>query len=205
MAIRKLLVLLSFVALGLFAVGGVAYAGSYPPAPQGPTDPDDGPGGGGPSTSDGTVSETPETGDPFTFGGSGFAPGSLVNVSVALVGDSGNLNAGAVVFDGSFRANASGAFAALLELCQPGTYDLVAEGRAPDGSIHTVTERVTVGEGEGCAEVSGQPDEAGLADSGGNSELLYVGGGLLAAGALLIGLSVTRRKKAAEVSSVQVS
>lgn len=130
-----------------------------------------------PTAAAGTVStSTPQAGGTFVFAGSGFAPGAVVSISIG----------GKDVANRA--ANASGAFSARLTApSTPGTYVVAGTGTGANGGTRTVSATI---------QVLGSQAGAGLPRTG--IELgsqLWIAGGLVALGALLISLTAVRRRR----------
>lgn len=181
-------------ALTFLGAGAATAVGDYP-APPAPVT--------------GTVSApVVAPGGTVTFGGGGFTPGEIIDITViysnnpntvAGTGVNGLIILNQRVAALTATAAADGTFSTDVQLGEAGTYTLTAVGR---DSGRTVTATVTAdpAAATGAGNQAGNNDAAnsGLADTGADSTMLLWGAaGALALGAGVVSITVARRKKTA--------
>ena len=205
--LRRILSITAVVGLALFGVASAASAAPppYPPAPASG------------SVSPGTIT----AGGTVTFSGTGFQPGSAVQISVSGNGsatitpasfaapqasnEADVVQADYVTTSGSsvqfqfaatssatVTAKADGSFAAKITLSTPGTYTLTATGVAADGvTARVVTATVRVVAAAGSSTVSDGLPRTGAS---GTAAQVWAGLGLLGLGVGMVALTVARRR-----------
>lgn len=136
------------------------------------------------SPSVGTPSSNLTGGSSETISGSGWQPGSTIELMIASTPQS--LGTATVASDGTFSAAVS------IPCLEAGTHTITASGKAADGSARSVTTSVTV---SACGATSGV-----LPHTGGNTSSLLT----IVAVALLVGAALviaTSRRRSSAVSS----